>query len=237
MNTNANIPSTAIVLAGGFGTRLRAVVADVPKPMAPIANRPFLAYLLDQLAQQGIQQVVLAVGFKGELIEASFGESHGPIKLVYSYEDKPLGTGGAIAKAMQLHNSDSNVWIVNGDTYFDCDFRAVAKTHEQLRAEATLALCAVDNADRYGLVELDRAGFITRFQEKTPGASGLINAGVYLLDPNALLRYDLGETFSLERDFFEKHLLDIRLAGSPQPGYFIDIGIPEDYHRAIRHFG
>jgi len=227
---------TCIILAGGFGTRLQSVVSEVPKPLAPIHGRPFLAYLLDELASQGIRNAILAVGYKGELVQEALGDSHGDINLSYSFEPKPLGTGGAIALALNLHNSGDPIWIINGDTFFNCDLSAVAKTHKKQTADVTLALCHIDIADRYGLVELDEDHFITRFREKTPGAKGLINAGIYLLEPEALYRFDFEPRFSLEKDFFEAHLMDMRVVGSPQAGYFVDIGIPEDYAKAQTYF-
>jgi len=227
---------TAIILAGGFGTRLQSVVSDVPKPLAPIHGRPFLAYLLDELDTQGIRDAILAVGYKGELVQEALGDSHGDINLSYSFEPEPLGTGGAITLALNLHNSEDPVWIINGDTFFNCSLAAVAKTHTKNAADVTLALCSMEIADRYGLVELDEEHFITRFREKTPGAKGLINAGIYLIEPEALYRFDFDKRFSLEKDFFEAHLMDMRVLGSPQPGYFVDIGIPEDYRKAQGYF-
>ncbi len=231
------LPSQAIVLAGGFGTRLRSVVSDVPKPMAPIGGRPFLAYLLDYLAAQGIKTVTLALGYLGELIERHFGERYRGIRLTYSYEREPLGTGGAVREALKLLNTNQPVWILNGDTFFACDLGACAKTHRAAAADVTLALKRVADADRYGLVEVDDNGLVTAFAEKRAGASGLINAGVYLVDPGAFARFDLpGPNFSLERDLFERHLLDLRLNTCPQDAYFVDIGVPEDYARAQAYF-
>lgn len=234
----AIVPSTAIVLAGGLGTRLRSVVSDVPKPLAPIHGRPFLAYLLDYLGGHGIRRVTLAVGYRGGQVEEGFGESHGPLALTYSYEDEPLGTGGAVRQALNVVNADEPAWVINGDTFFACDLGACAKTHRDATADVTLALKRVAVADRYGLVEVGDSGLVDRFREKRPGAGGLINAGVYLLEPGALLRFDLpAPAFSLERDFLEAHLLDLRVAASVQDGYFVDIGIPEDYARAQAYFG
>ena len=229
-------PTHAVVLAGGFGTRLRSVVSEVPKPMAPIHGRPFLGYLLAALAERGVTAVTLAVGYKGELIEARLGDRLHGLALTYSYEREPLGTGGAVALALADRPRDSPVWVLNGDTYFDCDLAAVARTHHAAAADVTLALKYVDPADRYGLVETwgER---IVRFREKRPGAGGLINAGVYLLQPAALGRFDLPRRFSLERDLFEAHLDGLRLAGATQDGYFVDIGVPEDYARAQAYFG
>ena len=229
-------PERAIVLAGGFGTRLRAVVSDVPKPMAPVSGRPFLAYLLDAVIAQGVTDITLAVGYKGEMVEAGFGARRNGAALRYSYEREPLGTGGAVALALEGYDGDAPVWVFNGDTFFEADLGAVDKTHHDAGADVTLALKAMDPADRYGLVETNDDGRITRFREKQPDAAGLINAGVYLLQPAALRRFDFPQRFSLEKDFLERHLATLNVAGAPQSGYFVDIGIPEDYARAQAYF-
>ena len=228
-------PTTAIILAGGFGTRLRSVVSDVPKPMAPINGRPFLDYLLAAIARQGITDVTLAVGYKGELVEGGFGESLHGMRLRYSYEREPLGTGGAVALALEGIDEEEG-WILNGDTYFEGDLGAVAKTHRGAGADVTLALKHMDPADRYGLVDVDDGGRITRFREKEPGAAGLINAGVYLLRRSALKASDYPKRFSLERDFFERQVGTLHVQGAVQDGYFVDIGVPEDYERAKGYF-
>ena len=230
------IANTAIILAGGFGTRLQSVVSDVPKPLAPVNGRPFLAYLLEAIARQGIEHVILAVGYKGDIVEDAIGDRFAGMDIRYSYERTPLGTGGAIQLALKQYNDTAAVWILNGDTYFDCPLAAVAERHARDAADVSLALCHVQQADRYGLVSIDEKHMITAFREKEVGASGLINAGVYLVEPESLHRFDFPEAFSLEKDFFEQHLMDLRLLGSPQPGYFVDIGVPEDYAKAQDYF-
>ena len=232
----SGFPERAIILAGGFGTRLRSVVSDVPKPMAPVNGRPFLAYLLDAVIARGVTDITLAVGYKGETVEAGFGASRNGATLRYSYEREPLGTGGAVALALEGYDGQDPIWILNGDTFFDADLGAVAKTHHDAGADVTLALKAMDLADRYGLVETDEGGRITRFREKQPDAAGLINAGVYLLQPAALRLFGFPQRFSLEKDFFERHLATLNVVGVPQDGYFVDIGVPEDYERAQAHF-
>ena len=170
------------------------------------------------------------------MIKKVIGGTHGEICISYSVEPEPLGTGGAITLALKKHNSTDPVWIINGDSYFNCSFQALADAHAKRAADVTIALCHVDDADRYGLVKLDENHFITRFSEKTPGASGLINAGIYLLDPDAFYRFDHKAKFSFEKDFFERHLMDLRIIGCPQSGYFVDIGVPEDYEKAKGYF-
>lgn len=229
--------ANATVLAGGLGTRLRSVVADRPKPLAPVAGRPFLAYLLDHLAAQGIQTVTLATGYRGDLVEEAFGAAYAGMDVRYSREPEPRGTGGAVALALANHPPTGPTWILNGDTFFDCDLAAVADLHDAHTPAATLALARIDDAGRYGLVDLSADGpEIAAFRENEAGTAGLINAGVYLLDPVALARADLPETFSLERDFFAAGLRSRRLVGAAQDGYFIDIGVPSDYAAAQEHF-
>ena len=239
MNLTGKV-ATAVVLAGGYGTRLRSVVQDMPKPMAPVAGRPFVEYILAQLATHGVETVVLAVGYLGEQIEQHFGAHHAGLRLLYSYEHEPLGTGGAVRQAFQLlKQQDAQqgpVLVMNGDSYFAADLTAFAKTHHTRAPDASLALRAVEDASRYGLVEVDVAGRITHFREKQLGASGLINAGIYLLDPQVLLSRDLPQRFSLETDFFQRDVSELRLLGQPYDGYFIDIGIPQDYARAQTYF-
>ncbi len=212
------------------------MVKDVPKPIAPIHGRPFLAYLLDALELQGVTDVIFAVGYKGNLIQEALGDSYGRVALRYSVETEPLGTGGAITLALNLYTSNEPVWIINGDTFFGCNLLAIAKTHKENKADITLALCDMKIADRYGVVELDKDHFITQFREKTPGARGLINAGIYLLNPDAFYRFAHEAKFSFEKGFLEQHLKDLRIVGSSQSGFFVDIGVPEDYEKAKGYF-
>ncbi len=232
-------PTTAVVLAGGLGTRLRSVVKDVAKPMAPVGDRPFVTYVLDWLAEHEIERVVLAVGHLGHQVEQTLGNSHEGMSLVYSHETEPLGTGGAILHAFdQLPPAEATqaAFVVNGDTYFECDLRAFAKTHLTAKADVSLALHDVHDAGRYGLVAMDSHDRITGFSEKTPGSVGFINAGVYLMSPLVLAKAGLSGRFSIEKDFFEQHTDKLHLQGVPLTGYFIDIGVPEDYARAQTYF-
>ncbi len=232
-------PTTAVVLAGGLGTRLQSVVSDVPKPMAPIGDRPFLTYVLDWLAEYKIERVVLAVGHLGGQVEDALGATYKGLTLTYSHEEVPLGTGGAVLRAFDSlppAEATRDVFVVNGDTYFECDLRAFAKTHLTAKADVSLALHDVEKADRYGLVEMDSHDRITGFKEKTAGSIGFINAGVYLMSPLVLAKAGLSGRFSLEQDFFEQQTNDLHLQGVPLTAYFIDIGVPEDYARAQTYF-
>lgn len=214
----------SIVLAGGFGTRLAHIVADVPKPMAPVCNRPFLRYILDDLQRKGIERVVLAVGYKKEHIEDFFGAHYRGMEVLYSPEDTPLGTGGAIKRALSLCHEDW-VTILNGDTYFDVDFTAL-----ELRKKSNsivLAAKRIQNFNRYGTLELN-GGMVTAFHEKTPCLEGLINGGVYLVEQTALKNIS-EERFSFETAVLEPLAARGNVLAVECDGYFIDIGVPEDY--------
>jgi len=221
----------AIVLAGGFGTRLRAVVSDVPKPMAPINDRPFLELVLDQCQKYGIEKVVLAVGFKREVIMQHFGEAYKGMTIEYSIEEDALGTGGGILQAAQLLGEEPFL-VLNGDTLFKVDLQALAQFYTDKEADMAIALCQMKDFDRYGVVELDTKGRITAFREKQYQAEGDINAGVYVLNKQILLDSNLPQKFSFEKDFMEAFVEAYRFYGMPTTNYFIDIGIPTDYAKA-----
>ena len=221
----------AIVLAGGFGTRLRAVVKDVPKPMAPVRGRPFLEYLLDYLASQGLRKVVLSVGYLSETIEAAFGRAYKTLSLDYVHEHQPLGTGGGIRLALEQTQGDS-VLALNGDSYFPVPLAQFCRHHEDRQAQVTLALKWMEHSDRYGTLQLEKDGSILAFMEKGAVAAGPINGGVYAIRRSVLGEFEAGRAFSFERDVLEKHAGSLRMVGFLVDKYFIDIGIPEDYARA-----
>ncbi len=221
----------AIVLAGGFGTRLAHVVPDVCKPMAPVAGRPFLRYLMDQLDDAGFARVVVADGYRREQIEGFFRAGYRGLQVVYSPEDEPLFTGGAVKRALARCRNDW-VFVLNGDTWLDVDFAAM-ETAAVSAPEGVCAVIAVKRMrdfERYGTVDVDAGGSIVAFHEKKPCVEGLINAGVYLVRRDALDAYP--KKFSLENDFFEKVVADGGLVACECGGGFIDIGVPEDYELA-----
>jgi D-glycero-alpha-D-manno-heptose 1-phosphate guanylyltransferase len=227
----------AIVLAGGYGKRLRSVVSEIPKPMAPVRGRPFLAFLLDYLAREGVRSVVLAVGYKWETIQAAFGSSYGPLRLQYSVETEPLGTGGGIRLALEQTVGDS-VLALNGDTFFPAALGPLAHLHESTGADMTLALKRMERCERYGTLQLDSTGAgagqgrITGFAEKGAVENGLINGGIYAVRRQMLVEWAPGQAFSIEKDVLEKLAPTRRFMGVVFDSYFIDIGIPEDYARA-----
>lgn len=216
----------AIVLAGGFGTRLREVVPDLPKPMAPVAGRPFLEILLAMLARKGFTRVVLSLGFMSENIIKHFGESYEGIDLVYEVESQPLGTGGAIRAALGRCVTD-HVFIFNGDTYLDIEADALERLWQACRHPVIVVRDVPDTA-RFGRVEMHE-GRISAFREKGMSGAGLINAGCYVLPKDALDGFPLGQSFSLETEYFIPNLQRIWFDGFVTHGRFIDIGVPADY--------
>lgn len=220
----------AIILAGGLGTRLRSAVPDLPKCMAPVNGRPFAAYVTAYLKQQGIKHFIFALGYKSEAFE-SFLQEYLPQKnYTLSIENEPLGTGGAIQLAC-THAKGDHVLVTNGDTIFKTQIAAVNTFHIQCNAECTLALKRMFNFDRYGMVMLKDDGVINTFKEKQAVDEGLINAGLYILNVSAFRQRQLPEKFSFEKDYLEQFCKEGKFFGTEQQGYFIDIGIPEDYSR------
>jgi D-glycero-alpha-D-manno-heptose 1-phosphate guanylyltransferase len=220
----------AIILAGGLGTRLKGVIKDIPKPMAPIAGKPFLHYVFQYLTRFPIKKVILAVGYKYEAIEAVFGTSYLGIDIEYAIETEPLGTGGAIANALQ-HTTHDDVFLLNGDTFFDVDLNALYAHHQLSGSRLTLSLKPMKNFNRYGTVVL-KGTQITAFNEKMPVAKGLINGGVYILNRALFSNPNLPAKFSFEKDIMEQGVLQFDMQAYFSDGYFIDIGIPEDYEKA-----
>jgi D-glycero-alpha-D-manno-heptose 1-phosphate guanylyltransferase len=225
----------AIVLAGGLGTRLRSVVTELPKPMAPVAGRPFLAWILDRLVQAGFERAVLAVGYRHEVIERHFGHTYRGVALRYSVEAQPLGTGGALRLAAD-HVGRWPVFVLNGDTYLELDYQAMLAAHAKGGEQMSMAVCHVPDAGRYGALDL-LGGHVRGFFEKGRAGPGFINAGTYLLSQAVLDRIPRGEPFSFEQQVLVPEVGVIRPAAFATEGLFIDIGVPEDYARAQALFG
>lgn len=217
----------AIVLAGGLGTRLRSVVTDLPKPMAPINDKPFLEYILKYLKKNGIRRVILSVGYKWEIIKEYFGSSFNGIELIYSIEDEPLGTGGAIKKAISQVMGEK-VFIINGDTFFDVDLKRMTLKND---SKLMLSLKQMKKFDRYGCVESDEKNLVTAFTEKGYRELGNINGGIYLASKDIFDGFNLETKFSFE-EFMQSNLKKLKISSTVFEKYFIDIGIPEDYAKA-----
>lgn len=220
----------AIVLAGGFGSRLQEVVSDVPKPMAPINSIPFLTYILNYLERQKIDDIILSVGYKHNIIQDYYGSSFHEIPLRYVVENTPLGTGGAIKKALNMTN-DKEVLILNGDTFFPVELKKVHRSYEANNGLVTIALKHMSDSGRYGSIEIDQFKNIVKFVEKQPSKNGYINGGIYILNTSIFRNFSTPEVFSFE-DFLGKNFKLLGANGVVLDNYFIDIGIPEDYERA-----
>ena len=224
-----------IVLAGGLGTRLRSAVADKPKCMAPIGDQPFLCYLLQYLHTQQVEHVILSLGYLSEQVISWCEQTPLPLRVSFSVEPEPLGTGGGIMRALPLVQSD-RVFIVNGDTYFDVNLPDLFNFREINGGPLSIALKPMQHFDRYGTVELDDNNKITAFREKQYCENGLINGGVYIAQTNFLQKLNLPEKFSFEKEVLEPQVAAGKVYGYARDTYFIDIGIPEDYQKAIDHF-
>ncbi len=226
--------SEVIILAGGLGTRLQNLLPGIPKPMVPVNDRPFLSYLLGYLKKFNPTRIILSVGYRHEQIADYFGNQFSGIDLVYSVEETPLGTGGAIKKSLQLCNSE-DVFILNGDTFFEIDLEYMAHQHLNNQSDITIAVKEMHDFDRYGTVAI-AGNRIVQFVEKRFVAKGLINAGTYLLKKQRFLEIEWPEKFSFEKDFLESQVGKLNFAPCLADGFFIDIGIPEDYQKAQDDF-
>jgi D,D-heptose 1,7-bisphosphate phosphatase len=218
----------ALVLAGGLGTRLQSVISDLPKPMAPIGDKPFLHYLLSYLRSQGVRRVVLLVGHKADTIESHFGAGDAlGLSIRYCREKDLLGTAGATKNAESLIESDTFL-LLNGDTFFPVDLSLLLDYHLSSGGDSTLALKIKDDASRYGTVTITQDGLVSAFVEKSASArDGYINGGIYVIERRLLATIPPNVKMSLENDVFPR----ARLSGLPLPDPFIDIGIPSDYQR------
>lgn len=221
----------AIVLAGGLGTRLREAVPDLPKCLAPVDHKPFLSYLIRYYTQQGIERFIFSLGYKHEMIEAMLKADFPGLTYDVVIEDEPLGTGGAISFAMEK-SIEEDILILNGDTFYKINLERFSEQHYSLGGECTLSLKPMQNFDRYGVVELDNTGTVCSFQEKKFYENGLINGGVYGVHVPSFKQHSFEQKFSFEKDYFEKNYTSGTIKGTVDEGYFIDIGIPEDFNRA-----
>ena len=236
MSVARGTPRQAVILVGGEGTRLRPITSRVPKPVAPVVERPFVAYILDNLARHGVERAIFSTGFLAEAIEAVVGDgSRYGLEVDYAVEDEPLGTAGAIANCEDSLD-DGSFFVFNGDVLSDVDLSALAASHVAKGGMGTIFLTPVEDPRRYGLVELREDGAVASFLEK-PGdweGTALINAGVYVLEPEVLEMIPRGRLFSIERGVFPKLASAGSLYGYVDHGYWRDIGTPDSYLQA--HF-
>ncbi len=225
-----------IILAGGLGTRLKSIVNDIPKCMAPVSGQPFIFYIFLYLKRYSIiNKVILSLGYKHEHVLSWIESQDIPFDINFSIENSPLGTGGAIKKALNLVN-DNSVLILNGDTFFDVDLNLFIQQHLSCDSKLSIALKPMYNFERYGNVEVDNKNRIVNFEEKKFLEKGQINGGIYLLNKNILNSNDLPEKFSFEQDILQVSSNFKNFHGFVHDNYFIDIGVPEDYKKAILDF-
>jgi len=226
----------AVVLVGGFGTRLRPLTLSVPKPMLPIGHVPMIARLVDRLGRGGVTEVVLALGFRPEPFMEAFPEGRcGDVALTYAVEPEPLDTAGAIKFAADFAGIDDTFVVANGDVMTDLDVAALVDAHRSLRAEATLHLIGVDDPSSFGVVDLAEDGSVRAFVEKPAlgtEPSNLINAGTYVFEPSVLDRIPAATKVSVERDTFQRLVADGGLYGVATRDYWIDAGVPTMYRAA-----
>lgn len=225
-----NLPFTAMILAGGLGKRLRPAVSDRPKPMALIDGVPFVRLLIQSLVSKGVRSLVLLTGYKAEMIEEHFRvHPISGIEILFSREESPLGTGGAVRNAADFATDPT--LLVNGDTFFDARVNELYQCHLKNTGLVTLTLKRMPDASRYGSVEIDATGKILGFWEKhaSQGSPGLINGGVSLLSRELILGLPAGEAFSMEREVFPRLAEEGLMFGHVQDGPLIDIGTPETY--------
>ena len=223
-----------VILAGGLGTRLQTVVNDVPKPMASVDDKPFLECLLEQWLNYDVQQIILSVGYKYNVIYDYFGTSYQEIPLGYVIENKPMGTGGAILKVIQEKQLNDYFYLVNGDTCFTIDPRQLRDSCERHRADMVMALRQIDESHRYHTITLDDDNRVISSAESE---NALINAGMYYMHPRIMDAWsDTDVPLSFEDDLFPALFSNFRIYGEILDGKFIDIGIPEDYARAESFF-
>jgi len=228
--------SEAIILAGGFGTRLQKVVQDTPKPMALINDRPFLEYQINYLKNYGVEHVILSVGYLSEQIIEHFKDSFNGVEIEYAIENTPLGTGGGIKLAFNKLKTREAI-VVNGDTIFDINIKDFYTKHKEKESNFSLALRNVPEVKRYGNVLTDDNSRILKFAEKGMfSGRGIINGGTYIINTNFFNEVPLPEKFSLETDVFERYCSSYSFFGFQFEDYFLDIGIPEDYKKAQDEF-
>lgn len=220
----------AIILAGGFGTRLKSVVSDLPKPLAPVAGRPFLAWILDALADQSFSRVIVSVGYLHEQIIETLGYSWRDMVLSYAIESEPLGTGGAIRYAAR-QTASQTLCVLNGDTFVELDYNVMFAAHTAAEASITIAAVAVSDIGRFGELAI-AGGRVVGFSEKGGSGPGRINGGIYCINRSLFDDVGLPNRFSFETDVLSLHLARLNPLAYKVNGLFIDMGIPEDYARA-----
>lgn len=226
---------TVVVLAGGLGTRLKGVVSDVPKPLAPIEGKPFLDYLLSYWVKNKAKKIILSVGYKNDQIKKHFGKNYKGVPIEYVIEDVPAGTGGAVLKVLDEVNMPDDFFIINGDTLFLNDLKIMINSHVDNEADFTICLRNIENAGRYHRMQMDKTNKLCSILEPdNKKVSGLINGGVYVVNRKVFDVFSIEQekVISLENEILPKIISSNKVYGVVDDGAFIDIGIPDDYFRA-----
>lgn len=228
--------ATAAILAGGLGTRLRSRIADRPKVLALVRGRPYLVYLLEQLAGAGIRSVVLLTGYLADQVRATFGDSYAGMRLTYSTEPSPLGTAGALRHALPDLSSPTTL-LLNGDSYCSASLPDFWQFHQRQAADTSLVLVRLEDCSRFGRVQVSGDGRVACFEEKMQATgAGWINAGIYLIQHNLIEEIPVGRPLSLERDLFPKWVGQTKFCGFTCSQRFLDIGTPESYAQSETFF-
>lgn len=223
----------AIILAGGLGTRIRSAIGEMPKCMAPINNQPFLNFVLRYLIKNGIQRVIISVGYKADEITNYYNNSFEGLVIEYAIESEPMGTGGALKLALEKAHSEI-LFVLNGDTIFDIPLNDLAQVHIDLKAVCTIALKRMFKVDRYGAVKTDESGKVLGFAEKKYADEVVINGGVYVINKSILVHYPVNTPFSFEINYLQNNPKAKNIHSKLFDSYFCDIGIPEDYDKFIQ---
>jgi NDP-sugar pyrophosphorylase family protein len=225
----------AVILAGGLGTRLRPAVADLPKVLAPVLGRPWVLFLLDQLAGAGLRHVVLLTGYKAGQVRDEIGDHYRGMHLTYSTEPTPLGTAGAVRAALPFLTGDA-ILLMNGDSYCGVNLDALRAFHCRRNADISMVLAQVSDASRFGTVRMDTDERVIGFDEKTQSGSGWINAGIYFLAKPLIEKIAPHRPVSLEKEMFPRWIGRTAFYAFRTDGPFLDIGTPEWYAQATAFF-
>lgn len=231
--------TTAIILAGGLGTRLKEKVNDLPKPMAPVNNIPFLAHLFNYLIENQVSNIHVSVGYMHEKIINYFGYTYNSAKVSYSIENERLGTGGAFKFSLNSLNLDDNFLLLNGDSFFNIDLKKLLSFHKKNNSLFTLSLFEFFEPYRFGEVALGKSGTVEQLNEKSAISHGFANAGVYAVNPSIIeiINKHYEKSFSIEKSLINYLISNNHIVKAKKfKGKFIDIGIPQDYLKANNFF-